>query len=294
MRESETAQGRVVDLESRLAGAESVSAELQAMRTELDEVVAARRAAEDEVAEIENEMAELRQTNVDQEGELDRQYEQIEQLSQRVQEIERGASAAVSSRRLAEESLMIQITRLRLTLQETEDTLAEKEAELETTLAKLASQTLGEIITTMSSPDCQGVEVNAENPAGMVQAMEEQLDNAFREIGRLKHELSATPHHKASIEVQDTRIKALEREKAVLTERLALARTASISPAPLGGLQTAGSPFNRPTPFVHKAIASLRTPKTPGPLKDVSRVPRIGQSLKASAVMASNNPRRCQ
>ena len=102
-----------------------------------------------------------------------------------------------------------------------------------------------------------------------IAAMEEQLDLAFREIGRLKHELSATPNRNLSLEVMSTKIKALEREKAALQERLVepdFTSDAVVS----NTMKTAGSPFYRSNPIMPKTIASLRTPKTPGPLKDVS------------------------
>jgi hypothetical protein len=105
--------------------------------------------------------------------------------------------------------------------------------------------------------------------------MEERLDEAHREIGKLKHELASTPHRKSHIEMRDARIKALEREKAALAERLS-AREASASGMVSGSMMAAGSPF-KASPFVNKALASLKTPKTPGSLKEVSSEDEVVQ-----------------
>lgn len=266
-RKAGTAQARLADLEAQLQSAAVTEAEMKALRVQLDEARAACEAVEDELAQAENDMTGLRQVKHDQEGELDRLYKEIKTSSQKIHELERDLESAASESQRQQQELEMEIDCLKEALREAEHSLAQKEAELNAALGKNSSQNLREKgIASSSTPTRDGDADSTDEQASVVRAMEEQLDNAFREIGRLKHEISATPHRKSSIEVRDARIKALEREKAALTERLA---SVSASPVP-PGMQTAGSPFNRPTPFVHKAIASLRTPKTPGPLKDVS------------------------
>jgi hypothetical protein len=110
-----------------------------------------------------------------------------------------------------------------------------------------------------------------------VAAMEDRLDEAHREIGKLKQELASTPHRKSTIEMRDARIKALEREKGALAERLA-ARENSGS----GSILAAGSPF-KVSPFVNKALASLKTPKTPGPLGEVSLALLCGSEARLTS-----------
>ena len=93
---------------------------------------------------------------------------------------------------------------------------------------------------------------------GAMQRMEEHLEEAFREIGRLQHQVAATPHRKGIIEIRDARINTLEGEKAALMERLSSMKKKSydVSPSKLSFL-------------VHKSVASLRFPNTPGSLQDV-------------------------
>jgi len=270
-RMAEAAHIRVIELEARVAGAELGSEDARALRTEIDEARAGRLAASDDMAQVEHTIKDLHKINSDQEAELERQFEQIEKLSQRVLGLELALDAAAGDRRQADGELMAEVNRLREALQDAEDDLADKEAELAVAHRKIATQDVQAILDhTAPPPSRDEGERRDQEQRGLMQALEQQLDNAFREIGRLKHEISTTPHRVSSIEMRDARIKALEREKAALTERLASVRSTSASPPLHGGMQTAGSPFNRPTPFAHKAIASLRTPKTPGPLKDVS------------------------
>jgi len=149
-----------------------------------------------------------------------------------------------------------EIQRLHEVIEEINEALAAKESELE------ALRNKGEInsLRQSSSSANNGTGVND----SFVAAMEDRLDEAHREIGNLKQELASTPHRKSTIEMRDARIKALEREKGALAERLAVRENSGS-----GSMLAAGSPF-KVSPFVNKALASLKTPKTPGPLGEVS------------------------
>ena len=250
---AETARSRIAGLEAQLE-----------TPGELEDAKTAQQNAEED-------LAELRQVNGDQEAELERQYEQIEELSRKIQEYETELEAVANDHQQANDELTSKIDWLQQALQDANDNCSEKEADLQVAIGKLAAGDLhrSHRSTASSSMSRDGEGDDAGRLASTIKAMEEQMEEAFREIGRLKHELSASPHRKSALEVRDSRIKALEREKAALTDRLASTQASSATPAPVHLMQTAGSPFNRPTPFVNKALAALRTPKTPGPLKDV-------------------------
>lgn len=270
-RRAEAAQLRVADLEAQFSAVTKDIQEVDALQAELNSTQVARQAAEDDLTQTRNKLSSLQEINADQEAELERQHMRIQDLSAKIRELEFKLNTTLEELQRAEQS-NAEVDELRQALREAEDVVAEREEELNSARNKLTAQALHRSHSTASisipQPDTDAED--HDDQASMVKAMEDQLDNAFREIGRLKHELTATPHCKSVIEVRDARIKALEQEKAALSDRLSSAKKASAALTPIGGLPTASSPFNRPTPFMHKAIASLKTPKTPGPLKDVS------------------------
>ncbi|WOO83450.1 Pericentrin [Vanrija pseudolonga] len=97
----------------------------------------------------------------------------------------------------------------------------------------------------------------------MVIALEDELGEAYREIGRLRHELESAPLRKSTLESRDARIKALETEKIALAERL---QSRSVSTPARWGTDS----IKTSTPLVHKALSSLMMPRTPGPMKEFS------------------------
>ncbi|WRT68934.1 uncharacterized protein IL334_005916 [Kwoniella shivajii] len=284
----ETAESKVQDLQQKLddkadkrltAGSE----EVEAMKNELKAACEAQTAAEDELSRHVEEVATIQQTVSDQEDELDRQHEQIEHLNKVVEALEADlASAQYSSEN--NEQAEEELRHVQQELQEVHDVLAAKESEVEMLKGKLeiasiateairTSQRRSTSTDSTATPTVKtpGPSNSPSNQDSFVAAIEERLDEAYREIGRLKHELIATPHRKSAIEVRDARIQALEREKAALADRLASGRSMVMPSTPVpAGVQDAGSPFKRPTPLMHKAIVSLRTPRTPGPMGELS------------------------
>lgn len=119
--------------------------------------------------------------------------------------------------------------------------------------------------------------------SSLVMALEDRLDEAYREIGRLKHEVNESPARKSAIEARDARIKTLEIEKLSLQERLKGKEVAS--PA-----RWANSMMTS-TPIVNKALASLRMPATPGPMRDVSCTEQTVTNCNANDLdlMAAND-----
>ncbi|WVF65682.1 hypothetical protein IAT40_000413 [Kwoniella sp. CBS 6097] len=280
----EQAEAEVAGLESRIPsnskiqeGSDARIEDVEAMKAELRAACEAQTAAEDEMERLQEEMEAARKTT-------SRQESEIEELAQVISDLEADLAAAQDTSRVnehAEEELRT----VQQELQVAHEKLAAKESEIEMLtgrleVANIATQALrisqrrstSPTSTLTSSTKTSGQPDTTNNRQdSFVAAMEERLDEAYREIGRLKHELGATPQRKSAIEVRDARIQALEREKAALTDRLASARRSSSTATPVrDGVQHAESPFKRATPFVHKAIASLRTPKTPGPMRELS------------------------
>ena len=236
VREVEDLRQRIEDLES--SPTDQAAAELETVSKDLAHV-------EEELAQARADLDELREIDADKEAELDQQHEQIELLSAKMQELEDNNTGYQDEQ---------EIQRLHEVIEEINEALAAKESELEALRNKGEMDSLRQ-----STSSVKGAGAND----SFVAAVEDRLDEAHREIGKLKQELASTPHRKSTIEMRDARIKALEREKGALAERLA-ARENSGS----GSMLAAGSPF-KVSPFVNKALASLKTPKTPGPLGEV-------------------------
>jgi chromosome segregation ATPase len=98
-------------------------------------------------------------------------------------------------------------------------------------------------------------------------AIEQELDDANREVAKLTTLLSQSPARRAMEKAKDTKIEMLEREKEELLERnRALRMTFNEMSTPSKVINTSGiSPFHRQV-----LAMSLKTPRTPGaPLRDV-------------------------
>jgi hypothetical protein len=112
---------------------------------------------------------------------------------------------------------------------------------------------------------------NLEEAEEQIEALERELDDAHREIGRLNNELSHSPARKALDRVRDAKIELLEKEKEDLQEHL-------------NGLKQELAGWNNSSKFgnasgispIHRQVLNmtLKTPKTPGaPLRDVNHFP---------------------
>nr|XP_018259051.1 uncharacterized protein I303_08594 [Kwoniella dejecticola CBS 10117]OBR81209.1 hypothetical protein I303_08594 [Kwoniella dejecticola CBS 10117] len=288
MQRVEEAESEIMELRNRIedleeardaAGADAIDA----LKDELRTACEAQSIAEDSLARLDGETAILRQTASDQELQLSQQQSQIEELNHMVEGLEADLGLAQDNSKnnvQAEEEVFA----VRQELQKLNVSITEKEAEIEMLKGKLgvaniAAQALRTSQRRSTSPNSSltptsktaGVFDTSANQDSFVVALEERLDEAYREIGRLKHDLNATPHRRSALDIRDAKIQALEREKAALADRLASGRGMSPSAAPTpAGVKDAGSPFKRPTPLVHRAITSLRTPRTPGPLGELS------------------------
>ncbi|KAJ6514991.1 hypothetical protein C8R47DRAFT_1190230 [Mycena vitilis] len=119
-------------------------------------------------------------------------------------------------------------------------------------------------------------EVSSSNPLAPgptdaeLEALEEELDGANREIGRLTALLSQSPARKAIDLAKDAKIDMLERDREDLLERNKALRTTFTE------MGTPGKAYNMSgiSPIHRQVLAmSIRAPRTPGgPLRDVRRL----------------------
>jgi hypothetical protein len=104
--------------------------------------------------------------------------------------------------------------------------------------------------------------------------LEQELDDAHREIGRLQHLLSESPARQVLLQAKDSRITSLEEKNAELEEqvrrlRVLTSKGTTIERSLLGTPMRHGAMVSSPAAI---NMPSLRGPKTPGrPLTDVSR-----------------------
>lgn len=271
-RDAGVASRRIKDLEKRLGAAEVLAQERGLRSSGADAQLSS---AEKEKVALQVEIAELSQQVGDLNGRLRAEQDLVAELSKTIHELE-GASEGLKAEALAN---MLRIADLESTLSATQAAQSSAQAEVESlknqlSITKLANETRDAdetYISTVSS-----------NPA-IVEALQERLDAAYRRIGHLTAEREHAASRLATLDARDARIQSLETEKEVLLERL----KAREVPSPARWMNS----MRTSTPAVHKAISALRTPRTPGPLKDVSSV----QLMKLTAVvMASEHDRRLE
>jgi arginine deiminase len=103
-----------------------------------------------------------------------------------------------------------------------------------------------------------------------MEALEQELDDANREIGRLNTLLSQSSAREAVDKAKDARIEMLEQEREELLERnkaLRMTYNEMTTPHKYAN-NTTISPIHR-----HVLSMSIRAPRTPGaPLRDVSTI----------------------
>lgn len=255
--------------------AERAENDLETLSAELKEASNAQLAADEKLAQYEKELEQLDQLHEEKEKQLDQQQSEIQELNRLVQQLEAAQEKAAENEWVKEE-----LERVQKELEDVHKLLEDKEIQLGDLRGKLEVAEASKDLTSSQRRSPSGTSSTSDRGEdghvaqnSFVIALEDRLDEAYREIGRLKREINTTPHRKSAIEVRDARIQALEREKAALSDRLTQQRSPSGTPMSGSGRSAmidAGSPFKRPTPFVHKTIASLRAPKTPGSLQEVS------------------------
>ncbi|KAI0788909.1 hypothetical protein C8Q75DRAFT_879628 [Abortiporus biennis] len=101
-----------------------------------------------------------------------------------------------------------------------------------------------------------------------IEALENELADAHKEIARLTTLINQSPARKAIEKAKDTRIELLEKEKEDLQERLKSMRNSSFAYPAMTPNRRASLSGMSP---LHRQILSMKSPKTPGgPLRDLS------------------------
>lgn len=257
--------------------------EVDARGQELEELEAKYAESADLAADLETRLQDA-EVHARQGDERDQEYAaQIADLEAQIQTLQTDLDAHAAD----VETLQSTIDTLNATIEERDSEITSLEGRLE--VAELAAQPLRQSIASASASASASArdgdnEITNDAQASFVAAMEERLDEAYREIGRLKHELTASPQRKATMDAKDARIAALEREKATLLARQKAVTTplrlATSNSAGIGGSHGTGtgnwtgngSPLGkngRPRPLFNKALQHLQTPRTPGSMKEV-------------------------
>jgi len=181
-------------------------------------------------------VADLQQLLADKEDEIRTQQDTIVDLEQQI-----------AHRAEDEAALRHDIADLEADLKTARGIVADKEADIATL------QTALEVAEMVNNKTLDNANASA------MQTLQDRLDDAHHEIERLKKELGDAPERQWAIESREARIKSLETEKEALQERLRTKNFAS----PMRSMVTS-------TPIVNRVLANLRTPKTPGPMKELS------------------------
>lgn len=265
------ATSRAEELHQRLLTAESQIADYTRQVETAQERLAA---YEDEKSALQTENIELARRVSDFERRHSSEQDVVDELRYTIQQL------STNSESRGRELLATQqrVTELESQLLDAQRAQSRSRAELESIRNQLSIAKLEPLVSDPTGSP------NQTSPSTLVAALEERLDEAYRQIGTLKAEREATPARMATLEARDTRIQALETEKEALLERLK-AREMSSPARWANSMRTS-------TPMMHKAISALRSPRTPGPLKDVSSFrAKSCACCSRTVVLASNNHR---
>ncbi|KZT52372.1 hypothetical protein CALCODRAFT_502374 [Calocera cornea HHB12733] len=145
------------------------------------------------------------------------------------------------------------------TIQELEASLKDKEEELEL-VQRLQPET-------RSHMDATSAVVSSDEHEEQVAALQDELDEAHRELGKLRHQLSGSPTKDAVVGAMKVETDNLKLENAQLKEALGLLSAVDKMQTPARKNTTADL-----TPSaVHRSIQALKLVATPGsPLKELS------------------------
>ncbi|KAJ7580264.1 hypothetical protein C8J56DRAFT_278799 [Mycena floridula] len=193
------------------------------------------------------------------EEELAAAHDQLRQAQNSDEEAhERLAHLELEAQRASE-----QVRQMEEALEESETKISAKEAEL--------ADAKGHVLSLEREKQRQLQSNTSDEPRATdaeIEALEDELNDAHREIARLNAVLNQSPARKAIDRAKDVKIEILEKENEELFERVKALRLTA---------QEAGTPskvFNTPgiSPMHRQVLSmSFRAPRTPGaPLKDMS------------------------
>ncbi|KAH8103946.1 hypothetical protein BXZ70DRAFT_923662 [Cristinia sonorae] len=247
------------ELQEELDSTRGKASRVNALETELNAVHEELSESKNYIAQLEEDANAVVQRVETLEEELAQSEEKVEALTQeleqereRAQELEEEADRAGELARQMEEALEAAEVKMRGD-EEQVITLKAKVVALERELDK-------------SQPTQYGMDPDAQAD---IDALENELAEANKEIARLNTLLSQSPARKAIEKAKDSKIELLEREKEDLQERLKALRsnTAPTLSTPHKLHNGSGiSPMHR-----QMLAMSFKSPKTPGgPLRDLS------------------------
>ena len=250
--------------ESRSA-AEEQKAELEA---ELREALEAQQNADAHGLELQQELKDLEERLGEIEGELTASKNEVEFLHAEKSNLE----SRLEIEKNAFGQLKIAHKQLEEALDDGERRMIEDEAELASLRSKVTR--LENELTTWREASRGNISTEQKSrnigsrDAAEVEELETELDEAHKEIGRLQHMLAQSPGRKAIDMAKDVRIELLEKEKDGLAERVR-SLTAILAASPERSM--VGTPGRNPlTPIPSRLIQGWKTPKTPGPMKEVT------------------------
>jgi predicted nucleic acid-binding Zn-ribbon protein len=244
----------VKGLRQRLEVAEEAESELRQTKAYVAELQSDAGAAADRIEALERGIAASREKVAELE-------EALEEAGEKMDTLEEDAEKANELARQMEEALEAAEEKMGVDEQE----IASLQAKISSLEREVERQRDESRLSADPSRSKPGV---TEQQQAEIDALEDELDGANREIARLNTILNQSPARKAIDKAKDTKIEMLEKEKEELLERVKTLRSNASgmgTPSKLVNL-SAISPAHR-----HALSMSIHFPKTPGgPLRDVS------------------------
>ena len=273
--------GRVDELEKDLKEekefAEHLEAESKGKLRELASVYERLKSMEDEFQHVEEEMRVTKTYAADLEEGAETAIERIESLEEKLA----SARARIDEMSASEEQANEKLEKLERETQRKADLARQMEEALDAAEKKMLADEeeiadlKGRVATLQREKERE--REKSDHPMELsrartsteadVEALEDELDDANREIARLTTLLDQSPARKAIDKAKDTKIELLEMEKEELMERVKALRMAMSERGTPSRISNASgiSPIHR-----HVLSMSIRGPKTPGgPLREV-------------------------
>ncbi|EIN03865.1 hypothetical protein PUNSTDRAFT_77359 [Punctularia strigosozonata HHB-11173 SS5] len=269
--EVEAKSNDIKSMRQRLERAEEAKEELRKTKAYIAEVLNDAAAAADRIEALEHDLAATQEKLAEAEEVLDEANEKKDAM-----EIE--AERANELARQMEEALEAAEERIR-TDEEDVASLRTKIASLEREIERQREESRA-----FADPSRTKAGLDDQRQAE-IDALENELDEANREIARLNTVLSQSPARKAIDKAKDAKIEVLEKEKEELLERVKSLRSAAAvgasTPNRLANLSTI-SPMHR-----HALSMSIHFPKTPGgPLRDLTWLNQTTHDPAAAPLLA--------
>lgn len=239
---------------------EATQTELTNTRSYVSELETQASASSERIDELESELGSYGEKLESLEAELEQEREKIAHLEEEstraaevVKQMEDALESAASQMQTDEQELSVLRSKV-----------SSLERELDRSHSKLESSLHSRGVTISSTHnESESLVQQAE-----IEALEDELAQAHKEIARLTTVINQSPARKAIEKAKDSKIEMLERERDDLVERLKMMKSTSMAfhTPSKGGNGSGISPMHRQVLGL-----SFKSPKTPGgPLRDVS------------------------